>query len=473
MSNRRVINAVLRQDLASFIAKCFTTLNPGTRYLENWHIRYIAHALTVLGAGQRLAINLPPRYGKSLAVTIAYTAWLLGHNPALRIMVISYSEKLARQHALDFRTIVESAWYRELFPEFRIARGTDLEIKTTRQGYRLASSMDGTILGRGADIIILDDPLKVQSALSKIQRERINQTFDLTIYSRLNNKNEGRIILVGHRLHENDLVGHVMAREEWQLIVIPAVETEDRSYVLGPHAFQIYQRRAGEPLHPERESLIQIEAARRNLGSAGFAAQYQQNPIPDSGTVIQREWIRYCDRLPARFDLVLASWDTACTQGDRSDYSVGTVWGLLDTTMYLLAVVRGRWEVPELRRRVVAVSIQYGASPTLIEKTDIGRAIVQELGRGHAINPILRRPIGEKVVRMLSQSARFEAGQVVLPREAEWLGDYLSEILGFPNGRHDDQVDSTSQALEWLSHQIRLHQLPRRTNPRRSNPIRR
>lgn len=469
MSDRQLIDAVLRQDLASFIARCFCTLNPGTPYLPNWHIRHIAHMLASGGEGdgRRLMINLPPRYGKSIAVTIAYTAWLLGHNPALRILVVSYSEKLTAQHARDFRIIVQSEWFRRLFPGFKISRGTDLNITTTHSGYRIASSMEGTIQGMGADVIILDDPLKINSAYSKVQRDKVNQTFDNTIYSRLNNKNTGRIIMVGHRLHEEDLFGHVLGKERWLQVVIPVIEAEDKVYALGPEPFQVYRRKAGEPLHAERESLEQIAMARLTLGSAGFPAQYLQNPIPESGTVIRREWLRYCDVMPAVFDLVMASWDTASTLGERSDYSVGTVWGLLDSTMYLLEVVRGRWEVRELRDCIEELSIRHRVEATVIEKTDIGRVLFQEFGRGHPIRVILQRPIGEKAVRMMAQTARFEAGQVILPKDAPWLADYVRELLSFPTGRNDDQVDSTSQALAWLSRKIYLRQ------PRRRDPVRR
>lgn len=470
LDERRVLDAVLHEDLASFVAVSFDTLEPGTRFRENWHNLAMAHHLTEVrfGRTRRLILNVPPRAGKSISVSVAYAAWALGHDPGLKIMCISYSAELARDHALNFRTIVESDWYRRVFPDvvFQRRRNRILEMVTSEHGGRFASGLGGSVLGRGADLIIIDDPIKAQDALSEAERRRVNQFYDSTLYTRLNQKTRGAIIIVMQRLHEDDLVGHVLPKEEWEVLSIPAIETEDREYRIGSDRRDVYRRREGELLYPEREPQEVLDQARRNLGSMSFSAQYQQNPMPAEGNVIKREWLRYYDAAPS-FDLVMASWDTASTLEESADYSVGSVWGLKGAEIYLLDVIRGRLEVPDLRRRIVEIHQQFDVDATLIENTDIGRAILQELRRHAACRPIMWRPHFDKQARLLAQSPKFEAGHVLLPREAPWLAAYVSELLAFPNSSHDDQVDSTSQALNWLSQKIAFRAHRTRPNPPR------
>jgi hypothetical protein len=243
-----VLRALLRTDLPSFTAKCFATLEPGRTYHSNWHIRHIGWHLSRVATGEvkRLALTIPPRHLKSICVTVAYTAWAMGHDPTLRVITVSYSDELARLHAAAFRTVVESEWYRALFPDLEIRRATQTEIATTRHGFRYAGSVGGSILGRGADLIVVDDPIKAQAAFSAAERRKVNDFYDSTLYTRLNDKGRGAIVIVMQRLHEEDLVGHVLKQEPWHLTAIPAIETEDRDYRLGPRPDDVHCRRAGE-----------------------------------------------------------------------------------------------------------------------------------------------------------------------------------------------------------------------------------
>jgi len=167
-NRRRLLHALLRQDLASFVHKSFTTLEPATPFRENWHHRAMCYQLERVARGElrRLIINVPPRSMKSICCSIAFPAWYVGRDPARRVICVSYAHELARKLAVDFRTVVESPWYRELFPDLGIAlrRQRTTEIVTTAQGYRLASSVGGSVMGRGADLIIIDDPLKPEDA---------------------------------------------------------------------------------------------------------------------------------------------------------------------------------------------------------------------------------------------------------------------------------------------------------------------
>ena len=451
MTDRDLLRAVLRTDQTRFVEATFATLEPGTEYRDNWHIPAMTHALARIERGEcrRLVINVPPRSMKSITVSVAFTAWVLGRNPHRRIMAISYAQDLARKLGADTRTVMETAWYGSVFPTCRIAGVTQSRITTSERGFRLAGSVGGSILGLGADLIVVDDPIKALAALSKAERTRVKEFWDNTLYTRLDDKKTGAIVVVMQRLHEDDLVGHILPREDWEVRSIPAIATEDQSYVIGPN--RRYHRRRNEVLHPDREPIEILERMRATLGTLNFSAQYQQQPIPVEGNVVRREWLRRRDATPAAFERVLCSWDTASTIGEASDWSVGTVWGAIGTEYHLLDVVRGKWEVPDLRRRILALHEHHRAEATVIEDTELGRAVTQDLRRSGVLRPILSRPRFDKEARMLAQSARFEAGQVILPREAPWLGDYLAELLAFPSGRHDDQVDSTSQALDWLT----------------------
>ena len=215
--HRTFLQALLRQDLPSFTAKCFATLEASRPFHNNWHIEHIGWQLSRVAKGEvkRLAITIPPRHLKSICVTVAYSAWAMGHDPSLKVMTVSYSDELAKQHATSFRTIVASDWYRALFPAFQIERFTQTEVTTTRHGSRFAGSVGGTILGRGADLIIIDDPIKAQAALSAAERRKVNEFYDNTLYTRLNDKGRGAIVIVMQRLHEDDLVGHVCSQEAW------------------------------------------------------------------------------------------------------------------------------------------------------------------------------------------------------------------------------------------------------------------
>ena len=204
----------LRTDFAAFVERSFYELYPETKYLHNWHIEVIAAALEEcrMGESPRLIVNVPPRSLKSHMTSIAFPAFLLGHNPAAQIICASYAQDLADKLAGDCRSLMMAEWYQELFPATRLAtrRSAVHDFMTTKKGSRLATSVGGVLTGRGADFIIIDDPLKPDEALSDVQRRNVNDWYDHTLISRLNDKRTGCIILIMQRLHEDDLVGHVL-----------------------------------------------------------------------------------------------------------------------------------------------------------------------------------------------------------------------------------------------------------------------
>src|SRR5229473_2578784 len=250
-------DAVLRSDLGYFAERCFCELNPQAALAMNWHIEVIAAKLAAVREGKirRLIINLPPRHLKSLMASIAFPAWCLGHDPSAQILCVSYAQDLADKLARDCRGIMMSPWYRRIFPT-RLAphRQAVQEFLTTAQGYRLATSNGGVLTGRGADIILIDDPLKPEEALSEAQRQAANEWYDHTLYSRQDDKQYGAIVIIMQRLHEDDLVGHVLVQEPWEVVRFPAIAEADEAHevgtIWGPRCFRRHQ---GEALHPDRE----------------------------------------------------------------------------------------------------------------------------------------------------------------------------------------------------------------------------
>jgi len=209
MTEQRILAALLREDLSSFIHKTFHTVAPARCYLHNWHIDAIAWHLSLCARGEinRLIITVPPRYLKSICATIAFPAWVLGHDPTQRSITASYADALAVNHARLFRMVVVNPWYQRIFPRTRIdaKKNTETEVTFTRGGYRLATTVGGTLTGRGGDIVIVDDPIKAQDALSKPLRRRVVEWFDTTLLSRLDDKEKGVIIVIMRRLHPDDL----------------------------------------------------------------------------------------------------------------------------------------------------------------------------------------------------------------------------------------------------------------------------
>jgi predicted phage terminase large subunit-like protein len=452
---RAEYQAVLRQDFTTFVARCFHELNPQAELAMNWHLEVIAAKLTAVRQGKirRLIINLPPRHLKSLMASIAFPAWCLGHDPSAQILCVSYAQDLADKLARDCRSIMMSPWYRQIF-RTRLAahRQAVQEFVTTRHGYRLATSIGGVLTGRGADIIMIDDPLKPEEALSKVQRQACNQWFVHTLYSRLNDKRSGAIVIIMQRLHEDDLVGHVLAQEPWEVLSFPAIAEADEAHqvetIWGPRCFR---RRQGEALHPDREPLETLERIRRTIGEYNFAGQFQQSPAPLGGGLVKAEWFqRYREtELPERFDRIVQSWDTANKVTELSDFSVCTTWGLKGKHLFLLALFRRRLEYPALKRAVREQQSLFDASVVLIEDKASGTQLIQDLIADGCHGVTRYHPEGEKTMRMHSRTAMIENGFVHIPETAPWLAEYLHELSVFPNGKHDDQADSTAQFLDW------------------------
>lgn len=448
----RKYEALLRDDFRPFLEKVFITLSPGQPFIPTWHLEAIACQLERIRRGEirRLIINMPPRSLKSITASVAFPAFVLGHDPSRRIICVSYSGDLAKKHANDFRAILESPWYRTAFPTTRIGphKNTEAEIELTARGFRLATSVGGTLTGRGGDIIIIDDPLKPDDAFSESKRSGANQWFANTLLSRLDDKRTGAIVVVMQRVHMDDLTGFLRGQsDEWTVLSLPAIAEFEETIPLADG--RAHRRALGEALSPEREPLQVLEGLKLQFGSDAFSAQYQQAPVPPGGAMIKRHWVKRYRDPPPECDqyLTLQSWDTANKGGPDNDWSVCTTWIVThDMRWYLLDVWRRRVDYPALKAAARDLAKTWDASRVLVEDAGAGTSLVEELrGRVSGIIPV--RPTGDKASRMAVASAKFEAGQVLFPERADWLPDLEAELFAFPGSRHDDQCDSISQAL--------------------------
>lgn len=459
INSSAIFDHALRTHFSLFVRKCFQELNGGEKLNWNWHLDAMLYQLDQVRRGDalRLAINIPPRSLKSILVSVAYVAWSLGHKPELKFACVSYAQDLADEHGRLCLKIIQSTWYRRIFRAMRLdpRRSSASFFVTTAGGYRLATSVEGTLTGKGADIIIIDDPIKAEDGQSDAARNKVNRWYDSTLTTRLNDKNRGAIILIMQRLHLDDLTAHVLEKEEWVHLRLPAIAQSSLEVQLGRSRYHTFP--IGEALHPSRESAERLKQVHRTMGNAQFSAQYLQEPVPLEGNMVRREWFRTydCEPVSNPGDQIAICWDTAMKSGELNDHSVATIWLIhkleAGCHYYLLDVVRERLEYPDLLKRAIKLCQHWPTASVLVEDKASGQCLIQDL-RQLGLGPIAIAANGDKITRFAAQTAVIEQGRVFLPGKAPWLEPYIQELLQFPGGRFDDQVDSTAHFLNWAQH---------------------
>lgn len=392
----------------------------------------------------------PAPTSQSITASVAFPAWILGHHPTAKIICVSYSNELSGGLAGGCRKVMASDWYQKVFPGTRLSRGGNADglITTIAGGERVATSVGGTLTGLGGEFLIVDDIIKAGDANSDPIRTGANEWFDETLLSRLNNSNKDCIIVVGQRLHVDDIFGHILEEQSqtWSQLLLPLIAQEDGEIPIGPK--RVHHRCAGQLLQPSRLSRSEAEGLNASMREANFEAQYQQNPMPPGGNLIKRDWLRVYpgDYDRTAFEMIVQSWDTASSTRDTADFSVCTTWGVREHHYYLLDVVRARLDYPALKRRVIAEYDRHRPHHLLIENADLGRALISDLRAQVDIRPIGIHPVQDKLTRAEAQSDRISSGRMHLPEESPWREEFMKEILAFPNGRHDDQIDSMTSS---------------------------
>lgn len=424
--DNELLRQIYRADFGIFAKRFVREVAPNLELEWNWHHDLVCDRLTRLAHNeiQRLLICVPPRSLKSLLCSVLFPAWLLGIRPSEAILCLSYAQPLAEGFARQTRQIMESEAYKATFRTrvSRAKRAAD-HFETTNGGMRIASSVGGTVTGRGGDTIILDDPMKPEEAVSEASRRSTLEWLGGTLASRPNSKLRVRMLCIMQRLHEQDVAAEFMTHGGWEVLSLPAtaVETEEHRFdtILGP---QVVRREPGDLLHPEREPQHVLDDLRRQMGSFRYEAQYQQQPVPEEGNLFRRSWVRsYTPAEAHGFDEIIQSWDTAAKEGQHNDYSVCTTWALKRGHSYLLDVHREKLAFPALRDRVIELARRFDARRVLIEDAASGIALIQELQGMGFYKAIPFKPKGGKVERLHGVTPMFESGHVLLPDSAGWL----------------------------------------------------
>lgn len=432
----KTIDAILRTDFCSFVERSFNTLNPGTEYMHNWHIEKIAEKLEEAESGKvkRLVINMPPRYLKSLCVAVSWPAFLLGNDPSRRIIAASHSSSLSVKHSVDTRKIMQSEWYKNIFPNLSFANDQNEKSKfmTTESGFRLATSVGGAITGEGGNFLIIDDPLSPEKAMCSNSREQTLRWFDQTFSTRLDSKKSGVIIVVMQRLHEEDLSGSLLEREGWDHLCLPAVNDNN------------------ELLHEEREGWSEIRRIKSDMGEYGFSAQYLQKPYCLDGGIIKNEWLQFYGEEISQPIAIYQSWDTAIKTSNTSDYSVCLTVAETKNGFYIIDALREKLAYPDLKRRFLSEAEKWKPDAILVEDKASGQSLIQDLRMETTLPIIAQMPKDDKVTRLAGVSPMIEAGKLFLPKRTALSQVLTAELLAFPSSRHDDMVDALSQFLTWV-----------------------
>ncbi|MGO9449996.1 MAG: phage terminase large subunit [Candidatus Binataceae bacterium] len=409
------------------------------------HLALLVETLEAVehGALDRVVVCMPPRHGKSLIASQLFPAWYLGRNPGRSIIAAAYGSELATDYGRRVRNFVAARLHREIFPGCTIADDSDSvhRFHTTAGGAYFALGAGGAITGRGADLLLIDDPIKNRDdANSPAFRRSLQGWYESVAYPRL--EPGGAVVLIQTRWHEDDLAGWLLrehATENWQVITLPALAESADS--LG--------RLEGEPLWPERFSFKALARIRTSIGGAAFVSLYQQRPAAAQGNIFRRDWfVPYGG--PIECTRTVFSLDCAFKAGQSNDYSVRAVLSESKTGYHIRLISRGRWEFPELKRQAVALAAIWRPNAVLVEDAASGQSLIQAL-RAETRLPILPvRPLGDKVARAHAVSPLVESGRVCVPEAAPWLNDFLDEVASFPAAPHDDQVDALTQALNWM-----------------------
>lgn len=448
----------LRKKLPFFVKKVFETTEP-RNFVRNWHIDFICEYLQAVNRKEitRLIINVPPGYTKSVMVNVAWSAYRLGINPADRIMSASHSYQLSISMSNKTRQVMESDWYKKVFPETRLK--TDVENRqnfyaTTENGHRGAYSVGGKVVGSSGDCLIIDDPIDASDTSSLAKIKSCNDWFDHSFYTRLRDKKEGAIVIIMQRLAEDDLVGHLLKGEidKYHHISIPGIEDTlgGKLYSFGSFS---RMRTEGELLCEAIDNDVTIAKAKERMGTYQFASQYQQRPAPLGGGVFKKEWIQFHDDddWPDRFEEIINSWDTAYKPDEHNDPSACTIWGILGEDYYLIHVFVKHLEYPNLKAKMTDLYDEFDSDRILIENKVSGISLAQDfrLDKNRKLPIIPINPIGDKLTRAHSVTPKFESGRIHIKKNSPWLDAYLIELLLFPQAKHDDQVDSTTQFIKW------------------------
>jgi len=445
-----------------FMREAWKILEPNNPLIESWYTDLICEHLQLVTEGQiqKLLINIPPRSGKSNIVTIMWPAWTWTVKPHLRFVFCSYSAGLSVKHSVDRRLLIESSWYQknwgnvyQMMPD----QNQKNEYENTARGRMMATSVGGTLTGKGGDVIVEDDMLNPQESESAAARAHMISMHKNVLSTRLDNPKAGVRVIVEQRTHHRDLTAHVLESEKgWTHLRLPLIAPEKTSIVF-PISKREIVRAEGELLNHARIGQKEADELKLAMGSRAFVAQCQQDPTAEEGNILRRAWWKHWRTMPEGADITIQSWDMTFKKTEDGSFVVGQLWKKRGANFYLIDQFRDRCDFTDVIPAMVAMKGKYPeTSAILVENKANGPAIISQLtNRIPGILPI--EPAGSKLARAQAVAPLVEAGNVHLPEPsiAPWVFDCVEECAAFTgaDGETNDQVDAMSQALIWL-HQL-------------------
>ena len=418
-------------------------------FIGGRHHKIMARAFerVVSGECKRLIINMPPRHTKSEFASYLLPAWFLGKYPNKKVIQSSNTGELAVGFGRKVRNLVDSETYKSIFPNLELQQDSKAAGRwnTSKGGDYFAIGVGGTVTGKGADLLIIDDPHSEQeAALAASNPEVFDKVTEwYTSGPRQRLQPGGSIIIVMTRWAQRDLTGQVLKAaanrggEQWEVIEFPAIMP------------------SGKPLWPEFWSLGELEALRVELPNSKWQAQYQQNPVGNESAIVKRDWWKWWEEeCPPKCDFILQTWDTAFEKTQRADYSAGTTWGVFypnedhaSPNIILLNTYKKRVEWVELKRDVLEEYNEWEPDGILVEKKATGAPLIYELrAMGIPVQEYTPSRGQDKIARLNAVSDIIASGKVWVPR-TRWAEELVDEIAEFPSGQHDDLVDATTLAL--------------------------
>jgi predicted phage terminase large subunit-like protein len=470
----------MEQSLHKYIPRAWEIIEPGITYIDNWHIEAICEYLEAVSLGQinRLLINMPPRYMKSISVTVGWPTWVWTKDPYKRFISLSYSATLSKKHNINRRDIIQSPWYQKKWRDkfvLRDDKNTQMLFENDKMGFMFATSIGGTLTGEGGDYIVVDDPHNPQQAQSDAERESALEFFKTTLPTRLNDKKKGAIIVVMQRLHEADISGHCLKEGGYTHLCLPGI-AERKQIITFPITLKEIVREEGDILWPEREDKKELDAMKKALGTYGFSGQYQQDPSPAGGGMIKRCWWRYWKPkgvklptitekledgtyqyieavdLPDYWDEQIQSWDCTFKKEEDNDYVCGGVIARRLANYYFMDLINDKMGIVDTMKNINEMTKRWPeATLKLVEDKANGSAVIEMLqDKIPGIVPV--NPKGDKISRANAVAPVIQSGNVYLPHPLihAWVNDFIEQCSKFPKGVNDDMVDMMSQGLTRL-----------------------